>query len=65
MHEEWNDGIRKLGADKFSSHDPEGMKAFIRLCHDFGIKVIPYVSTGFFDVRALISRRALRGIRWH
>ena len=51
LHEEWNDGIRKLGADKFSSHDPAGLKAFIRLCHDFGIKVIPYVSTGFFDVR--------------
>ncbi len=51
VHEEWNDAIRIMGADKYSSHDPEGMKEFIKLCHSFGIKVLPYVSSGFFDVR--------------
>ena len=51
LHEEWNDAIRVLGADKFTSHDPEGLKEFIKLCHDFGIKVIPYFSSCFFDVR--------------
>lgn len=51
IHEEWNDSIRKYGADKFSSHDPEGMREFIDLCHKFGIKVLPYISTCFFDVR--------------
>lgn len=48
IHEEWNDSIRRLGADKLSCHDPEGMKKFVALCHSFGIKVIPYASTGYF-----------------
>ena len=48
LHEEWHDSVRMYGADKFNSHDPEGMKNFVKLCHHFGIKVIPYVSTGFF-----------------
>ena len=51
VHEEWNDAIRVLGADKYSSHDPKGMQAFIDLCHKYGIKILPYFSTGFFDVR--------------
>lgn len=51
VHEEWNDSIRVLGADKYSSHDPEGMRAFIDLCHKYGIKIIPYISTGYIDAR--------------
>ena len=51
IHEEWNDAIRVLGADKYTSHDPAGLKAFIDLCHAHGLKVIPYISSGFFDVR--------------
>lgn len=48
VHEEWNDAIRHFGADKFTAFDPEGMKKFVDLCHFFGIKVIPYTSTGYF-----------------
>lgn len=51
LHEEWNDAIRALGADKYTSHDREGLKEFIDLCHSFGIKIIPYFSTGFIDWR--------------
>lgn len=51
LHEEWNDAIRIMGADKFSSHDPKGLKEFIDLCHHFNIKIIPYISSGFFDER--------------
>lgn len=51
IHEEWNDAIRVLGADKYSSHDKAGMHAFIDLCHKYGIQILPYFSTGFFDVR--------------
>lgn len=51
LHEEWNDSQRLLGADKFTSHDPEGLREFVKLCHDFNIKVLPYISTGFFDWR--------------
>ena len=50
IHEEWNDSIRHLGADKFTSHDPEGLHKFVDLCHSFGIKIIPYVSTGYFSI---------------
>ena len=57
VHEEWNDSIRHLGADKYSSHDPAGMKNFIKLCHDFGIKVLPYLSAFYFDRRDPDFRR--------
>ena len=48
VHEEWNDAVRHLGADKFSSFDPDGMKHFVDLCHYFGIKILPYVSSSYF-----------------
>ncbi len=51
VHEEWNDSIRMLGADKFTSHDPQGMREFVDLCHRHGIKIISYISTGYFDER--------------
>ncbi|MBQ9784248.1 MAG: hypothetical protein IJW29_01985 [Clostridia bacterium] len=64
LHEEWNDSQRLLGADKFTSHDPEGLREFIKLCHDFGIKVLPYVSSGFFDWRDpdFTERFSTRGV---
>lgn len=49
IHEEWNDAIRHLGADKFTSFDPKGLQQFVDLCHYFGIKIIPYISTGYFE----------------
>lgn len=50
IHEDWNDSVRLYGADKFSTWDPEGMKRFVSLAHSFGIKVIPYVSSGYFHI---------------
>jgi hypothetical protein len=49
LHEEWNDSQRWLGADKLSSHDPEGLRQFIALAHRLGMKVLLYASTGFFE----------------
>ncbi len=49
VHEEWNDSQRCLGADKLSSHDSEGLHKFIELVHAFGMKIILYASTGFFE----------------
>ena len=49
LHEEWNDAIRRFGADKFSSFDPKGLQKFVDLCHSFGIKVIAYASSGYFN----------------
>lgn len=57
VHEEWNDSIRVCGADRYSSHDPQGMKHFIKLCHDHGIKVLPYLSPFYFDRRDPDFRR--------
>jgi hypothetical protein len=48
IHEEWNDPVRHLGADKYTSHDPEGLQKFVDLCHYFGMKIIPYISSGYF-----------------
>ena len=48
IHEEWNDSIRLYGADKFSCYDEKGLEQFIDLCHSLGIKIIPYVSSGYF-----------------
>lgn len=48
LHEDWNDCCRLYGADKFSSSDPEGTREFVALCHNYNIKVIAYVSTGYF-----------------
>ena len=49
IHEEWNDSQRCLGADKLTSHDPEGLREFVDLVHSLGMKVILYASTGFFE----------------
>lgn len=49
VHEEWNDAVRLYGADKFNAPDKEGMKEFVDLCHSLGIKVIAYVSSGYFQ----------------
>lgn len=57
VHEDWNDSIRLYGADKYSSHDPDGMKKFIDLCHRNGIKIIPYLSAFYFDRRDPDFRR--------
>lgn len=48
VHEEWNDAVRLYGADKFNAPNKEGMKKFVELCHYFGMKVICYVSSGYF-----------------
>ncbi len=49
LHEEWNDPVRIHGGDKFNAVDPEGLKSFIALCHENGIKVLGYASSGFFQ----------------
>lgn len=51
VHEEWNDSIRVLGADKYTSHDPEGFRKFLDLAHSFGLKVLPYFSSGYIHYK--------------
>ena len=47
VHEEWNDTIRRYGSDKWHSCDRDGMLGFISLCHQYGIKIIPYCSASY------------------
>lgn len=51
IHEDYNDSQRLLGADKFSSYDPQGLQAFVDLVHSLGMKIIPYISSGYFDIK--------------
>ncbi|MDX9975237.1 MAG: alpha-amylase family protein [FCB group bacterium] len=49
VFDDWNDSIRLFGGDKYSSVNPKGFRRFIELCHARGIKVLPYISTGFIQ----------------
>lgn len=51
IHEDFNDSQRLLGSDKFHSYDPAGLQAFVDAVHARGMKIIPYISSGYFDVR--------------
>ena len=47
VHEEWNDTLRRCGSDKWHSCDPAGMLKFVELCHQFGIRILPYCSASY------------------
>ncbi len=49
VHEEWNDSQRLYGADKFTACRPEALRRFIAMAHDCGMKVLMYVSSGYFE----------------
>jgi hypothetical protein len=51
LHEEWNDSQRLFGANKYSPLNPRGFRQFLDLAHQRGMKVIVYVSSGFFEKR--------------
>jgi hypothetical protein len=49
LHEEWNDSQRMFGAHKFAPLNPIGFRRFIEMAHERGMRVIVYVSSGFFQ----------------
>jgi hypothetical protein len=51
LHEEWSDSERLFGANKYSPLNPRGVRQFLDMAHQRGIKVIVYVSSGFFEKR--------------
>ena len=51
LHEEWNDSQRLFGANKYSPLNPKGFRLFLDAAHQRGMKVIVYVSSGFFEKR--------------
>lgn len=49
LHEEWNDALRLFGGHKFAPLNPAGFRRFVDMVHRRGMKLIVYVSTGFFQ----------------
>lgn len=49
LHEEWNDSQRLFGGHKFAPVNPAGFRRFIDMVHRRGMKLIVYVSSGFFQ----------------
>ncbi|MGB9641800.1 MAG: hypothetical protein ACP5JO_07105 [Candidatus Ratteibacteria bacterium] len=52
IHEEWNDALEIFGGDKFTPNNEEGFKKMISLAHQCGLKIIPYISSGYYDRRS-------------
>lgn len=50
VFDEWNDAKRLFGGDKYTALNPEGFKRFVKMVHQRGMKILAYVSTGFFDL---------------
>ena len=51
LHEEWNDSQRLFGGNKYTPLNPRGFREFVGMAHERGMKVIVYVSSGFFEKR--------------
>ena len=49
LHEDWNDSQRLFGADKFTPIDPAALRRFVDMVHTRGMKLIVYMSSGFFQ----------------
>lgn len=47
--EDWNDLLNLHGADHWTSPNPAGMRRFIDMAHNHGIKVLIYASTGYMQ----------------
>ncbi len=50
VFDEWNDAVGLFGGDKYTALNPDGFRRFVEMVHQRGMKVLAYVSTGFFDV---------------
>lgn len=50
LHMDWADTVRRWGGDSYHTIDEEGLHKFVRLCHDLGLKVIPYCSSSYFSI---------------
>jgi hypothetical protein len=49
LHEEWNDSQRLFGGHKFAALNPSGLRRFVDMAHERGMRVILYASSGFFQ----------------
>lgn len=49
VHEEWNDALRLWGGHKLAPLNPKGFRRFVDMVHRRGMKLIVYVSSGYFS----------------
>ncbi len=49
VHEEWNDSQRLYGGHKLAPANPAGFRRFVEMVHRRGMKLLVYVSSGFFQ----------------
>ena len=49
VHEEWNDSQRLFGSHKLAALNPAGFRRFVEMVHRRGMRLIVYVSSGYFD----------------
>jgi hypothetical protein len=49
VHEEWNDSQRLFGSHKLAALNPAGFHRFVEMVHQRGMKLILYVSSGYFE----------------
>ncbi len=50
VFDEWNDAIGLFGGNKYTALNPDGFHRFVEMVHQRGMKLLAYVSTGFFDI---------------
>ena len=58
VHEEWNDSQRLFGSHKLAALNPAGFRRFVEMVHRRGMRLIVYVSSGFFDRKDPDFRRS-------
>jgi hypothetical protein len=51
LFDESNDSLRLFGGDKLTPLNPQGLRRFVDMAHQRGIKVITYISTGYFQFK--------------
>ena len=49
VHEEWNDTLRLFGSHKLDALNPAGFRRFADMVHGRGMRLIVYVSSGYFS----------------
>jgi hypothetical protein len=56
VHEEWNDSERLFGSHKFAALNPAGLRRFVDMVHRRGMRLLVYVSSGYFERKDLDFR---------
>jgi len=50
VFDDWNDSLRLFGGTKYTPTNPAGFRRFVKMVHRRGLKLLPYVSSGFLQV---------------